>query len=177
MSVGDIVFIPIKRLCEDMFDAAYNMLFNRHEFISITLFNDMLIPSEVFSQISNDVSKTYHSFWDNRPEDDNMLNCIYDHIIFDRPDMKNKIDEFFKNHPDDIFEIWDFGYKYGHIIDMDRRFIHQDYDESKSMICRDLKRETDVLRLTKEQYERMLQVVDELNDYSANHPFDITQYI
>lgn len=93
------------------------------------------------------MSMTIDSFCDN----------IYDHIIFDRPDMKNKIDEFFKNHPDDIFEIWDFGYKYGYIIDMDRQFIHQDYDESKSMIFRGLKRETDVLRLTKEQYERMLR--------------------
>lgn len=177
MCVGDIIFLPIKRLCEDMFDTVDVTLINLQIDIKVTPFDEMVLSTDTYNKISNDIHNTYRSFWDNYSTNDNMLNCIYDHIIFDRPDMKNKIDEFFKNHPDDIFEIWDFGYKYGHIIDIDRRFIHQDYDESKSMICRDLKRETDVLRLTKEQYERMLQVVDELNDYSANHPFDITKYI
>lgn len=177
MSIGEIIFLPIKRLCEDMFDAAHQMLFNQHEFINITLFDDMLISSDIFNLISDDVSKTYHSFWDNRPEDDNMLNIIYDHIIFNRPFMKDSIDEFFTENPDAVFEIWDFGYKYGHIMDMGERFIHKDYDESKSSICRDLKLDTDVLRLNKQQYERMLMVAMELADFSNNHPFDITKYI
>ena len=62
-------------------------------------------------------------------------------------------DKFFTENPNAVFEIWDFGYKFGHIIDMEERFIHKDYDESKSSICRDLKVDTDVLRLNKQQYE------------------------
>lgn len=177
MSIGEIIFLPIKRLCEDMFDAVHQMLFNRHEFINITLFDDMLISSDIFNCISDDVSKTYHSFWDNRPEDDNMLNIIYNHIIFDKPFMKDSIDDFFTETPDAVFEIWDFGYKFGYITDMEERFIHKEYDESKSSICRNLKVDTDVLRLNKQQYERMLIVAMELADFSNNHPFDITKYI
>ena len=177
MSIRDIVFIPIKRLCKDMFDAAHNMLINRHDFVSITLFDDMLISSDIFNQISIDISKIYRPFWDNRPKDDNMLTVIYNHIIFDKPHIKDEIDGFFSKNPDDVFEIWDFGYKYGYIIGTQEKFIVRKFDKSKSIICRDLNTDTDVLCLTKQQYERMLQVVSELKDYSKQHPFDITKYI
>ena len=50
-------------------------------------------------------------------------------------------------------------------------------DESKSSICRDMKVDTYVLRLNKQQYERMLMVAMELAEFSNNHPFDITKYI
>lgn len=37
--------------------------------------------------------------------------------------------------------------------------------------------DTDVLCLTKQQYERMLQVVGEFDAYSKQYLFDITKYI
>lgn len=176
MCVGEFVFIPMKRLCEDMFKAAYYMLYNRHEHINITLFRDVVMPSEVYRKISNDVTSLYDSFWDNRPEEDNELIIIYDHIIFDNPCMKSTIEEFFAKNPNNFFVIWDFGSKYGHILGAEK-FIHQEYDEQKSSACLDLKRPTDVLRLNKEQYERMLQVAEELEEFSNTHPFDITKYV
>lgn len=159
-----------------MFRAAYHMLFNRHEHINITLFRDMVIPSEIYRRILNDVASLYDSFWDNHSEEDNDLIVIYEHIIFDNQDMKDDIDKFFSENPDAVFEIWDFGNKYEHILGAEK-FIHQEYDEQKSSVCLDLKRPTDVLRLNKEQYERMLQVAEELEEFSNTHPFDITKYV
>lgn len=177
MIIGNIiVFIPIKRLCKDMLDAAYDMLIEHHMSINITLFNDMLVPSEIYNQISNDVSEMYRSFWGDYTEYDQTLYRIYKSIIFNDPNMCACIDKFFADNHDAIFEIWDFGDKYG-LIDMDEHFVREDYNESKSSICRDSKTNTDVLRLTKQQYERMLQVVSELEDYSKQYPFDITKYI
>lgn len=118
----------------------------------------------------------YDSFWDNHSEEDNDLIVIYEHIIFDNQDMKDDIDKFFSENPDAVFEIWDFGNKYEHILGAEK-FIHQEYDEQKSSVCLDLKRPTDVLRLNKEQYERMLQVAEELEEFSNTHPFDITKYV
>lgn len=177
MCVGDIIFLPIKRLCEAMFDVADVTMSNLRADIKVTPVDEAVLSKEIYGKISNDVYKTYRSFWDNYSADDNMLICIYDYIIFDRPDMKSTIDDFFNNNPDDIFEIWDFGYKYGYIIDTQERFIVRKFDKSKSIMCLDLNTDTDVLCLTKQQYERMLQVVSELEDYNSQHPFDITKYI
>lgn len=176
MSVGNIVFIPMKRLCENMLNVAYYILSNRHESTKITLFSDMLMPTDIYNRIVDDNELLYNLFWDNRPEEDNELIIIYDHIISDNPCMKNTIEEFFAENPNSDFEIWDFGSKYGHIFCAEK-FIHQKYDEQKSSICLDLKRPTDVLRLNKEQYEQMLQVAEEFEEFSNTHPFDITKYV
>lgn len=176
MCLGDIVFLPMKRLCEDIFDAATIVLFNKHEKINITPFKDMFLSDDIYSKIRNDTGKTYKSFWNNYSKDDNILNCIYDHIIFDKPDMKLKIDEFFKNQPSGTFEIWDFGLKFGHIMDMKQRFIKQKYDEGQSTLSRNLKTDSDVLCLSKTDYERMMQVHKEFEEFSNSNPFDITQY-
>ena len=173
MCIDDIIFLPIKRLCEDMFDTVDVTMSNLRVDIKITPVDEAVLSTEIYDKISNDIRKKYRSFWDNYSADDNMLNCIYDHIIFDQPDMKNKIDDFFNNNPDDIFEIWDFGY----IIDTQEKFIVRKFDKSKSIVCSELNTDTDVLCLTKQQYERMLQVASELEDYSKQHPFDITKYI
>lgn len=176
MCYGTIVFLPMKRLCEDMFDAAMIVLFDKHEKLNITPFEDMFLPDDTYSKIRNDTEKTYKSFWNDYSEDDNMLNCIYDHIIFDKPDMKLKIDEFFKNQSSGTFEIWDFGLKFGYIMDIKQRFIKRRYDESKSTLSRNLKTESDVLCLSKTEYERMMQVHKELEEFSKSNPFDITKY-
>ena len=177
MCVGDIIFLPIKRLCEAMFDVADATMSNRRANIKVTPVDEAVLSKEIYGKIYNDVYKTYRSFWANYSADDNMLICIYDHIIFGRPDMKSMIDDFFNNNPDGVFEIWDFGYKYGYIIDTQERFIVRKFDKSKSIMCLDLNTDTDVLCLTKQQYERMLQVVSEFEDYNNQHPFDITKYI
>lgn len=176
MSIGNIVFIPMKRLCENMLNVAYYILSNRHDSTKITLFSDMLMPTDIYNRIVDDNELLYNLFWDNRPEEDNELIIIYDHIISDNPRMKNTIEEFFAENPNSDFEIWDFGSKYGHIFCAEK-FIHQKYDEQKSSICLDLKRPTDVLRLNKEQYEQMLQVAEEFEEFSNTHPFDITKYV
>lgn len=176
MCYGTIVFLPMKRLCEDMFDAAMIVLFDKHEKLNITPFKDMFLPDDTYSKIRNDTEKTYKSFWNDYSEDDNMLNCIYDHIIFDKPDMKLKIDEFFKNQSSGTFEIWDFGLKFGYIMDIKQRFIKRRYDESKSTLSRNLKTGSDVLCLSKTEYERMMQVHKELEEFSKSNPFDITKY-
>ena len=177
MCLGDVVFLPMKRLCEDMFDAATIVLFNKHEKLNITPFKNMFLPDDTYSKIRNNTGKIYKSFWNDYSEDDNMLNCIYNCIIFDNPDMKLKIDEFFKTQPNGTFEIWDFGLKFGHTMEMKPRFIKQKYDESKSEISRTLKKESDVLCLSKAEYERMLQVHKKLEEFSETHPFDIKHYL
>lgn len=177
MCLGNIIFLPMKRLCEDMFDVAITVLSNEQKKFSITLFEDIFLPDNMYSKIQNDLDKTYKSFWSKYSDDDNLLNCIYDHIIFDRPNMKLLIDEFFLNQPDGIFEIWDFGLTFGYVIDMTQRFIKKKYDESKSMISQIANGDSDVLCLTKVEYERMLQVHKELEDFSKEHPFNIAQYL
>lgn len=177
MSLGNVVFLPMKRLCEDMFNAATMELFKKPEKLNITPFKDMFLSDDIYSKICNNIGKTYESFWNNYSEDDIMLNCIYDHIIFDKPDMKFKIDEFFKNQPSDTYEIWDFGLKFGYIIDIKQRFIKQRYDEGKSALSRNLKTDSDVLCLSKTDYERMMQVHKEFEEFSNSNPFDITQYL
>lgn len=176
MSLGNIVFLPIKQLCEDMFDAASNVLYNRQEKFNITPFEDIFLSDDIYSKIQKDVRETYKSFWNKYSDGDKLLNYIYDHIIFDRPDMKLKIDEFFKNQPNDNFEIWDLGLKFGCIIDLEQRFIKQKYDENKLDFSRILKVDSDVLCLSKSEYERMLQVHQELDDFTNTHPFNIAQY-
>lgn len=176
MSLGNVIFLPMKRLCEDMFDAAEMMLFNKHEKFSITPFEDTFLSDNIYSKIHNDYEKIYKLFWDNYSDDDKMLICIYYHIIFDRPEMESKIDEFFKNQPNDNFEIWDFGLNFGSIMDLEQRFIKQKYDENKSTVSQTLKTDSDVLCLSKTEYKRMLQVHKELEDFSEMHPFNITQY-
>ena len=97
MCVNDIVFLPVKRLCDDMFEAAENTLFNSHKDINITQFEDMVLPPEIYNSIMNDVETTYNTFWKNYSDSDNMLNCIYDHIIVnrdDKKDIKQEMDKF-----------------------------------------------------------------------------------
>lgn len=177
MCIGDVVFLPMKRLCKDMFDTATMVLSNKNEKFKITPFEDMFLSDDKYSEIRNHQEKTYKSFWNNYSDDDNMLNCIYDHIIFDKPDMKLKIDEFFKNQPDDIFEIWDFGLKFGHIMDVKQIFIKKKYDESKSKLSQNLKADSDVLCLSKTDYERMIQVHEDFEKFSNSNPLDITCYL
>ena len=177
MCVNDIVFLPVKRLCDDMFEAAENTLFNSHKDINITQFKDMFLPPEIYNSIMNDVETTYNTFWKNYSDSDNMLNCIYDHIIVNREDIKEKMNKFFREKPDDIFEIWDFSLNFGGIVDDKETFIHKEFDKSKSKVCFITNKPTDVLRLSKTEYERMLQVKQELSKYSEENKFDIKRYI
>lgn len=177
MCFGNTVFIPIKRLCKDMFNAAKSVLPNNCGKNDITPFEDVYLPDDVYSKICNDIQKTRESFWENYSEDDNLLNCIYNNIIFDNHKMKSEIDEFFKKQPNDIFEIWDFGLNFGGVTDMKQRFVKQKYDENKSKISLLLKKETDVLCLSKTDYERMLQVHKELEAFLKLHSFDIKNIV
>ena len=176
MLLGDTVFLPIRRLCEIMFNVATMVLSCRCEKFSVTPFEDIFLPSDIYSKIRNDINKAYELFWDKYSSDDKLLNCIYDHIIFDKPDIKSEINEFFKNQPDDTFEIWDFGLKFSYIVDMEQRFIKKKYNENKSMFSQTLKTDSDVLCLSKLDYERMIQIHQELEIFSKTHPFDITRY-
>lgn len=178
MCVNDIVFLPVKRLCDDMFEAAENTLFNSHKDINITQFEDMVLPPEIYNSIMNDVETTYNTFWKNYSDSDNMLNCIYDHIIVnrdDKKDIKQEMDKFFREKPDDIFEIWDFSINFGGIVDDKETFIHKEFNKSK--VCLITNKPTDVLRLSKTEYERMLQVTQDLSKYSEENKFDINKYI
>lgn len=180
MCVNDIVFLPVKRLCDDMFEAAENTLFNSHKDINITQFQDMVLPPEIYNSIMNDVETTYNTFWKNYSDSDNMLNCIYDHIIVsrdDKKDIKQEMDNFFRKKPDDIFEIWDFSINFGGIVDDKETFIHKEFNKSKSKVCLITNKPTDVLRLSKTEYERMLQVTQDLSKYSEENKFDINKYI
>lgn len=176
MCFGNTVFIPIKRLCKDMFNAAKSVLPNNCGKNDITPFEDVYLPDDVYSKICSDINRNCESFWKNYSDDDNLLNCIYNNIIFDNHKMKSKIDEFFKKRPNDIFEIWDFALNFGGVTDVKERFIKQKYDESKSEISRKLKKKTDVLCLSKTDYERMLQVNKELEAFLKRHSFDIKKY-
>ena len=176
MCLGNVVFLPIKRLCDDMFNAATMVLFNNQKNFNITPFEDIFLSDGIYSKIRNDLSKTYELFWNKYSDDDKMLECIYNNIILIKPNMKIEIDKFFENCPDDNFEIWDFGTKFGYIIDIEQRYIKQKHDENKLKFSRISNVDSDVLCLSKAEYERMLQVHEELENFSESHPFDITQY-
>lgn len=180
MCVNDIVFLPIKRLCDYMFDAAENILLDEHKDINITQFEDMFLPPEIYNSIMNDVETTYNTFWKSYSDSDKMLNCIYDHIIVnreDKKDIKQEMDKFFREKPDDIFEIWDFSINFGGIVDDKETFVHKEFNKSKSKVSLIMNKPTDVLRLSKSEYERMLQVKQELSKYSEENKFDINRYI
>lgn len=90
--------------------------------------------------------------------------------------MSLQIDEFFKNQPSDIFEIWDFDLIFGCIIDLQQRFIQQKYDEDKSALSRNFGMDSNVLCLSKSEYERMLQVHQEFENFQKNLRLDILHY-
>ena len=173
MSVGNNIFIPIDWLCESMFNAVED---DHIYCIDITPFKNIYLQPNVYSRIRADMEAEYHLFWDNRTDEDNMLNCIYKNIIFDNSEMIESIEKSFEDNPNTVFEIWDVGYKFG-IIGVGGLFVREDYDEQKSSICREMKIKTDVLSITKSQYDRMLEIVADLEEFSNNHPFDITQYV
>lgn len=160
MCVGDTVFLPVKQLCEDMFNAAIDVLSKYGGNVNISLFEDILIPDDIYKDIRNDVQKTYGLFWNNRSEADQILYGIYINCFFDNPCLQDKIEKFFNNTPDKIFEICDSSSNFGCIYDVKEMFIHKDYDEY-------------VLRLSKAEYEKMLQISQELEDFYSNHQIDI----
>lgn len=166
MVCGDMVFLPIKQLCLDMFLAAYKSLSLCHKSVSITPFESLFIPKENYYKICTDFSILYDSFWKKRQnsKEDNVLYIIYNHAIFDNPSMENEINNFFAKNPDGTFKIWDFDRRFGSIMGIDKKFKYND-DKGIGGIC-----------FNKEQYENMLQVVKDLKDLSDAHPFDITKY-
>lgn len=68
-------------------------------------------------------------------------------------------------------------YKFGGIVDDKETFIHKEFNKSKSKVCLITNKPTDVLRLSKTEYERMLQVTQDLSKYSEENKFDINKYI
>lgn len=176
MSTGSVIFFPMERLCKNMYSTALASIKDNYCDIEITFFNNTFLPSKIYDNILKDVQKTYQTFWDSHCRNDNTLNCIYDHIILNDSDMKKKIDEFFEENPDGLFEIWDFSSKYGSIIDVQETFIHKEMNKSKSEICLSSNKATDVLRLTRNDYNKMLQVSRELKIYSSEHPINVKKY-
>lgn len=176
MSLGDIVFLPMRRLCEDMFDAALITFGNKNQELTITPFDSLFLSENTYSEICECARKTYLPFWNNYSDEDNLLNCIYEHIIPNNPNMSLQIDDFFKNQPSDIFEIWDFDLIFGCIIDLQQRFIQQKYDEDKSALSRNFGMDSNVLCLSKSEYERMLQVHQEFENFQKNLRLDILHY-
>lgn len=131
MFIDGITFLPIEQFCDDIFSAA-----NESENIlcmEITLSKDMMIPNDVYEKILQSVHGIYESFWKTRDNDDNILYLIYEAIINERPYNKKKIDDFFLNNPDKLYEIWDFGYKY-RIVQPDNKYFFEDYDQKNLFI-------------------------------------------
>ena len=89
MSFNNIIFVSIKQLCEDMFDAVSNISSNQN--INITPFSDMSISLDIYNKIQNDIYSLMNSFWnekDKRSEEDRKLYIIYEH-------MKDDMEEYF----------------------------------------------------------------------------------
>ena len=174
MFIDGITFLPIKRFCDDMFSAADN---NRSVvYTNMTLSEDMILSDDAYAKIQQDVYDTYKHFWDGRGNDDNTLYILYEAIINDRPDNQRMIETFFIQNPDEKYEIWDFEYKY-RIMLPDNKYLFEEYDEDKSVYSRDLKANTLVCRFSKSDYERMLKIVSDLQEYSKLHPFNIIKYL
>lgn len=175
MILGNTVFLPILQFCGDMFAAAEQTVINASN-ISISVFDDLIIPNETYKNICNDVNNLYHSFWKNYTVEDNLLNSVYDHVFFDNAYKEKEIETFFLDNPDCVYEIWDFGLDYCSMIP-DGKIICEEYNEEKSKLSKRLHTNTFVCRLTRAQYERMKTVVKELNDFSEQHKFDIEKYM
>lgn len=176
MSVGDVVFLPITSLCEALFDAACDVLNKLNLDIDISPFDDLMISQDIYTKITNDAVALSRSFWNKYSKEDKKLNAIYDHIMLDNKLVRACLADIFTKDSDAVFEVWDFDRKYGYIIDDDEMFIHKDYDEEKSEVCRRTKKETYVLRLNKDQYERMIQVADAVKEFWGKNAVDINIY-
>lgn len=175
MILGNIVFLPIQRFCEDMFEAARQTITNCSN-INISLFDDLVIPNNIYNNIYGDISNSYRSFWNNYTDEDKLLIQIYDHVFFDNECKEKEIETFFSNNPDCVYEICDFESKYSYI-DPDGKIICREYNEERAKASKSLHKDKLVCRLTKIQYERMKKVVKELNYFSKQHKFDIEKYI
>lgn len=169
LCVGDVVFLPVSCFCKDMFDAAYEMLFKHNTNINLSLFENVFVPSDVYKEISDDVASIYSIFWSNYSAEDHLLNCIYSSLFLGDSNIKDTIENFFIENPDSFYELYDdpvSNIDLGAIIDLYENFIS--FDSAKNVY---------VLRLTKAQYERMLQVEKEYKAFEEQHPFDIGKYL
>lgn len=176
MSFGNITFSPIKILCEGMFEAAEKSLACVNKSLKVSSFANLTISDEVYCKIYDDVHKTYQSFWNNYSSKDNLLYCIYREMLVGNYEKENEINEFFEENPDGIFREWDFDLKYGLIVDTTEELFREIYNEEKSEISRNLGLNSTVLCLAKTDYERMLQICRDLEEFSNEHQFDITKY-
>lgn len=174
MILGNIVFLPIQQLCEDMFDAAEQTIAKRGD-INVSLFDDLLISNETYEKIRKDVKDLYRSFWNDYTEEDRLLVLIYDWVFLDNEEKEKEIKTFFLNNPTCVYEIWDFGLDYCST-PPDEKIICEEYNEEKSELSKELHEKTLVCKLTKLQYERMKKIVKELDNFSKQHKFDIEKY-
>lgn len=161
MIIYNKAFISISWLCRHMYKAAEDSIHNNKDKYNISVFKDITISNDVYKDICKDVELEFRKFWDNYSDTDSELNSIYDAVIFNNTAQKNKMDSFFKKYPDNNFEIWDFMIKYKVFLGTEH-FIKYKYDESKSLMSKRWHKDSDVLTLSKDSYERMLQVHEEV---------------
>lgn len=172
MSIGNIIFIPITTFCEEMFELSKIILLNNNMNFDITLFEKCFMSKDNYLRIKSKIKELYATFWKDYSEEDLLLYQIYT-IIFKNNNNNNldNIKVFFDKNPNEIFKLQDINLNYGIIIDTKQTFIKKDNGKDET------NRNSDVLYLSKENYEQMLFINQELEDYSKNNPFDITNYL
>lgn len=174
MLLGDILFLSIRDLCSSVFAAAEQTALNYSW--DITMFDDLVIPQSIYSKLRQDLNNLYDKFWSKRPEEDRFLYIAYRQIFFDRAIEQEKADAFFRQTPQGVYEIWD-AQQHGCGLLPNDIIVFEEYNEEKSIISKMYRRSTYVLRINKEQYDRMIKIDEQIDGFSRDHPFDIQKYI
>lgn len=165
-ALPNVLFLSLSSFCTAMFDSARLFLVNSNIRLDVSLYPELLLPSQDYIKIMNDVRRSY-SEWIARTfeytddYDDGLLCILYDwlNVYYRKSDKSDKaetnelekIDKFFKKNPDNEYIVIDFCRRCASISDVKRLYIK----ERPSMYGL-LYSKTFNLHLTKKDYERML---------------------
>lgn len=193
---GGLFFLPLPQFCRTMYNIAENVIFG-HTIPNVTPYSELLLSSDDFHRIQAAIRLKNMAVSDASDYDDKdwLLKNIYDRLfVANNPfqfrlkfiktkkddkdanlrvlgsnyNTKEAFEKFYAENPDGIYEIWDFCNKYGCVFDENEYFIKKKYNEDKSELCKNFKKPTTVLCLSKKDYNRMCEVWSSL-DYFDRH--------
>lgn len=174
MILGDIIFLPIETLCTAMFETVRCNIDCQN--LSVSPFQDIILGEQIYEQIREDNHQLYQSFWDIRPERDNHLHIIYTKLFQFDDNKKNAVIDFFDKNPDGFYTECNVGLNYG-LIFPDNEFLFTWQQVIENVGPKPLTRTDIELRLNKTQFDDMLQIAKEVDDFANQHPFDISNYV
>jgi len=156
----DYIIISIKTFCHKMFSFAEQL--PSIQTINITAFEELEMNAITFKNLRTELSKKYKAFWNNHTTEEQSLNMVYNLITSVNPDVLNKIDDFFKTHPNSIYEIIDFDRKYSLVLPDNRLFFNERRKESAGY---QHGFDSLIFKLNQKQFAIMKSIHQELDNY------------